>query len=248
MCVTQLMVRSGAARQRPWQCVAGRRARLPLTTGARVKPLTTQKSGPTGSSSRKSRHAVVAPKPTRPCRPRDGGRPCRVGSAASRGGGPGRARLAPRLVDVQARSPQHDDHRTQASPVAAAAAARMTATISSTSPVSRVAHALFCWRATGMEPASWPVTDVDRHDRTTAETWAPPRLVRLAKDRPRQRRSTAQRRRLGHRAASVESGTVTPQRAAVAASRSPSREATLRAGRRTCFAGAAVLIGGPARP
>jgi len=59
-----------------------------------VGPVTMQNSGPTASSSRTSSHGGSCPTPTRPCRPRDVARLCRVERPSSRGAGRGRLRRA----------------------------------------------------------------------------------------------------------------------------------------------------------
>ena len=167
----------------------------------RVWPLMTHSSGPTGSSSRVSSHGSARPSPTRPCRPRDGARPCRAAPGGRRGADRDRPRRARVLPGRAARRATGSRSVRVAGGRCSSPAARMTAMISSTL-ADRPDSAAPCCPADDRRGslASSPAIDVDRHGRAAARTWP---LLGLADepDYPREPRPPRPDCRFGDEAA-----------------------------------------------
>ena len=118
----------GAKRRRTPASRATRRSSQRAAAAAhgrpRVAPLTTQKQRPDRQlHPRVAARARAAPTPSRPCRPRGGGRPCRAAPAATATRVEVGLGERERLADPQAGAPEHDDQAAQAAAVDAVAGA-----------------------------------------------------------------------------------------------------------------------------
>jgi hypothetical protein len=133
----------------------------------RVGPLRTQKSGPTGSSSRRSSHGRSCSQ-AHSSMPTSRRRPAFAASDQQRAAPAVQVGLAKRqrLVDAQPRPPQHDDQRAQAPP--GAATARRTHDGDDFLDGRRVRRGCCVAGDRRGTPAWSPATDVDQHDRTIA--------------------------------------------------------------------------------
>jgi hypothetical protein len=150
--VAQLM---GAKRRRTPAAAAVRRSSARAAAGdqcrPRVAPLETQRSGPGARADRRAR-AQAVPIPMRPCRLRDGARPCRAGPRLSRDVDRIALGKRERLLDAQPGPPHDHDQSTQPATVrVVAGGAHDRDDLLDLRRIGRLAQTLVAWSVAGVE-------------------------------------------------------------------------------------------------